>query len=287
VNERGPQSTVDGPRKFMMAWSFFPCVFAAWRLWALAYLDVDMLRFLFFLPLLFILDARAQKADVKAADLSHFSARAGDSVRVIYPIVHTKNKAVAGQINAIIRKTIFPEPEGTADSLPSFARQYSAYWLTNLYYDIERNDEGLLSMVIFLEGYGAYPSNFSHYLNFDLNTGKPLTLEEMILPAKLDQFRRKLKQDKRTGLSAHKKKLKGFLQEKELDPSMHDWAAGMVDECMNTLSLKNFSLTKSGIAVYDVCDFPHAIKAFQPAFHLSYGRKFLKGFLKPGFAGRL
>ncbi len=69
-------------------------------------------------------------------------------------------------------------------------------WTSEVGYDIKQNANGILSIGLsdYLNQGGAHPNITQLFLNFDVKTGKQLTLRDVIEPAKLQAFEVKEKQ---------------------------------------------------------------------------------------------
>ena len=205
-----------------------------------------------------------------------------DTPTIIYPIIVLTNNAVAKKINSHIKRNIadFYADDSTL-SVNSTLRAAANEGLTDLTYEVTFNKNGILSLIFWVEGVGAYPSSSKETLNFDLVTGKSLTLKEIFLPEKFNAFKKTVHQDKINYLEEFKKELKEDVSNNETDSSDYDPAVELANECSKSVSLDQFIFTSSGISVFDDCDFPHMIQAMEPVYDLSYKFSMLKSSIKP------
>src|SRR5437868_2000865 len=113
-----------------------------------------------------------------------------DSATIIYPFVRLDDKNLSEKINSIIRKTLLFD-EDDNDPLISIDSALQARvndGLINLTYEAVINKKEILSLRFYLEGVAAYPTSWQEYLNFDLKTGEPITLKNVIKKEKYNEF---------------------------------------------------------------------------------------------------
>ena len=158
------------------------------------------------------------------------------------------------------------------------------YGLSNLSYEVTYKGNGLLSFNIFSEGCGAYCSSRRTYFNFDLKTGKKLSITDLILENKLDSFYKIAFADKVKYLREYKEEELNMLKQGDVDSATYDWALEQVDSnCMKDVKLEDFSFSTLNLEINDSCEFPHAIRSQQPTYELKYTYTFLSAFLTPRF----
>ena len=203
---------------------------------------------------------------------------------IIFPIVHTKNPQVDKLINSQIKIDLF-EIEDEKQSLRSIINeQVSDYGLINLDYAVTYNNNGLLSFSINAEGCGAHCSLWTTYFNFDLKTGKKITINDIFLIDKIDSFTSIVKADKINALTNYKKEENTYFTNQDIDSITYDWAISQVDDhCINQVSIETFSISSNSIEVIDPCEFPHAIRSQQPLLELKYTYSSISEFLKPKY----
>jgi hypothetical protein len=244
----------------------------------------------FFLSVLLLtgLAAAAQKAsfrEIRLRPLPRFE-NTSDST-IVYPIVVMKNPAVGKRINARIREEIIGELP-TKASLRKDLAGMVRNGLTDLSYEATFNRSGILSITISQEEGNGPPVSRYFYLNFDLRTGKDLTVSDLIEDNKLDSFRTMVSSDKTDSIKRHLNREKDDLARKEIDSVTYHWVVDEVTaNCMDSASIVNFSLTKDHIEIMDPCELPWAIRSQEPEYGLLYTYTRLRGWMKPAFKGRL
>jgi len=208
-----------------------------------------------------------------------------DSATIVYPIVVLGNKTAMDRINKAIRAKILDGyTEDSTLSLDSSLRIAAEDGLIVLSYEKEFNQRGLLSLNFYSEYVAAYVSVHEQTLNFDLKTGKELTVQDLFTPAGLKSFTALVKKEKKAALVKYKRELNGD----EVGKDEYKWAMEQVNEyCLNSVSLDEFIITPSEIIVLDKCEFPHVIQALGPTYELRYKIKSIKSWLKPERAKQL
>ncbi|MGG9964648.1 hypothetical protein [Ferruginibacter sp. SUN106] len=207
---------------------------------------------------------------------------------LIYPVVSTKNTA-GKLINAFIKTAIVEkETEDSTVSTRQGLKDMAANGLINLSYEVTFNKNNILSLNIFQEGCGAHCSSWNTYFNFDTRTGKAITIEDIISKNNIADFTKMVLKDKQKALTLYKTEEKEELNSKAIDSSEYDWAIREVDDyCFKSVDISNFSLSDTGIAIMDGCEFPNAIKSQSPSYNLSYLYTTLSVSLHPQLKKRL
>lgn len=202
---------------------------------------------------------------------------------IIYPIVVTSNKRVDSLINFQIKNELF-SPGDEKQSINKTLVENINDGLINLSYEVSYKKNGLLSFSIFSEGCGAYCSSWETYFNFDLKTGKKLSITDLINENKLDSFYNIVFADKVKYLRVYKEEELSMLKQGDVDSTTYDWALEQVDSnCIKDVKLEDFSFSSVSLEIKDTCEFPHAIRSQQPTFELKYTYTSLSAFLTPRF----
>ena len=203
---------------------------------------------------------------------------------IIYPIVVTNNKRVDSLINSQIKNEMFSPDDEKQSIYKTLDEDIKEYGLSNLSYEVTYKGNGLLSFNIFSEGCGAYCSSRRTYFNFDLKTGKKLSITDLILENKRDSFYKIVFSDKVKYLRKYKEEELSMLKQGDVDSTTYDWALEQVDSnCIKDVKLENFSFSSSNLEINDTCEFPHAIRSQQPTYELKYTYTLLSAFLTPRF----
>ncbi len=202
---------------------------------------------------------------------------------IIYPLVITHNKSVDKLINDKIKSETLGEDD---ISVRQALNEHISEGLINMGYEVTFKKYGILSLNINGESCGAYCSTWYTYLNFDLKTGKSLTISDLILENKIDSFKQIVFADKVKALNTYKEEELNY-KGNDIDSTTITWAIEHVDEnCIGNVRLDNFALSNPGIEIMDPCEFPHTIRSQEPAYQLKYSYKFIQPFLKPKYQHR-
>lgn len=200
---------------------------------------------------------------------------------IIFPTVITKNSIADSRINNSIRKAVIEEYDDKKSLLRNIRDFIDNMILLHLSYDVTLNKK-ILSLSIFKESCGAYCYSTRTYFNFDIATGKEVTISDIILENKLDSFTALVKADKTSFLEEYKKEQNEEFKD-VADSSTHNWIVDKVDhDCQSNISTEQFSLSPNTLEIFDPCEFPHAIRSFSPFYELKYPYKQISRFLKPG-----
>jgi hypothetical protein len=206
---------------------------------------------------------------------------------IVYPIIVTKNTAVGKIINDEIRLQMIDEAYNEMNTQKALSELINER-LTNLFYEVTFKNSNILSMKISAEGCGAYSSWSYSYFNFDLKTGKTLTIDDIVEEKMYQNLETIVHKDKRTALEKYKKEEFELFSNKEIDSTTYNWAIEHVDEnCVEGTILSVFSLSSFGIEFIDPCEFPHVLRSQTPTYELKYSYKVISQFLKPEFKNRL
>ena len=206
---------------------------------------------------------------------------------IVYPIIVTKNDVASKLINDEIREQMIDEAYNKMSTQKALTELINER-LTNLFYEVTFKNSNILSMKISAEGYGAYSSWSYSYFNFDLKTGKTITIEDVVEENKYQSLEVIVFTNKKKALEKYKKEEFELFSNKEIDSTTYSWAIEHVNEnCMGETTLSVFSLSAFGIEFIDPCEFPHILRSQTPTYELKYSYKIISQFLKPEFKKRL
>ena len=209
---------------------------------------------------------------------------------ITFPVVIIDGGKTDSIINLQIRQRVFDgypgdavngTPEALLDSMRGNGLSYISY-------KTDFNSNGLLSLSISLEGCGAYCSGWTLYLNFDLPTGRSLSIDDVIIKEKMDYFKLLVKNDKVSALNTYKMDMEKQLQSKTIDKDTYNFAIETVNSyCLDSISISNFILTADHIEIIDDCEFPHVIRALGPGYTLAYKLSGIKEMIAPTILDKL
>lgn len=230
----------------------------------------------FFFPLFFVLvfsfAAAAQSVVIKSRKVTYTRPKpiseGKETFVVNYPKVSGVGKALATKIeNTISYRNVLNL---------NVAKEKTEYqWLELADYDVGYNKNGILSINLFMEGWGAYPSSTLKTVVVNLKTGA------RVRPA--DVF------TNLTGLAAEVKKqqteeMKIARDDYKKDTENEDFdGSPYFDEANFTVkNLAEFSVDDKGVTFNYNYGFPHMIQALEPNGAYSMSWKELKPFIKRG-----
>lgn len=189
--------------------------------------------------------------------------------RVRRPIVQAATPAISRKINAAI------DPVNVL-GIDIREELNDVQWLYEADFQEVYNDKGILTLSIWMEGSGAYPSGVTKYVVIDAAKG------ERVKPS--DIFH-----DIPGLIAAAKKKQAARIEEavKQIrtDPdwSNEDDARRLFEDTDFTEEdLSNFAIDMAGVAFDYDYGFPHVIKALEPDGELRFSWDEIKPFIKPG-----
>lgn len=160
-------------------------------------------------------------------------------------------------------------------------------WLSEAYYKVNYNKNGILDISLTQEGVGAYPDSQTVNLVIDLKTGEPVKFADVFKTASRDKFAAMV--DKK--LDAEKKEIAGTIRgDKENYPNEEDRKS--LEESLSDLrftpeSFDEFSVGDRGITILYDAGFPHVIQALEPNGRYFFTWAEIKPFIKPdGLLGK-
>jgi hypothetical protein len=160
--------------------------------------------------------------------------------------------------------------------------------LNKMSYKTTFNNDGILSLTIKYQSCGAVDCvDTTVVMNFDINTGKPLTINDIISKDNLDLFMKGVQVDKSTALNKYKADLKEQLDNQDVAKADYATAIDTVNKCLTSVQVKNFILTETGIEILDDCDFPQSLDEIKPSYHLVYPYATIKSLLNSDFADKV
>lgn len=155
------------------------------------------------------------------------------------------------------------------------------YFLTDAYYQVNYNKNGILDIALTQEGVGAYPDSQTFDLVVDLKTGKSVSFDEVFKPESRAQFaalvNRKLAAEKREIINdINSGKLSDG--DKEADASLKEQVQGLE---FKADSFNEFSISDQGVTIFYDAEFAHAIQAAEPNGRYFFAWSAVKPFIKP------
>ena len=199
-----------------------------------------------------------------------------DTASVIYPIIVAGSKDISAKINSAIKEVVFFEEDsiGIKQALKNRIEEGIIY----MEYKVVLNQDGILSLTISSQFYGAYISTWDTHFNFDLKTGEKIEIDDIVIDR--DALSKIVLVDKRKALEDYKKEQDRFFKRNDLDSSDFEFNIERANECMSSVNLDKFLLTKDHLEIFDDCDFPHAVRSQSPYYTLAYSYKTISKLLR-------
>jgi hypothetical protein len=193
----------------------------------------------------------------------------GDKVaKIQYPkISGIKDAIVLAKVQAAVSlKTIMGQ---SLEELRTELQE--SYWLTNIDYVVNYNQNFLLDLTYTIEGVGAYPSQYEKHVTVDLKTGKKLRSHHLF---------------KREFLGAIAVKVDKMMQAEiankiaSLDPEDEPIRSRLSQVRFRVHQVDNFTLSDTGVTFRYDFDFPHVVKAAEPGGRYFFTYAQLKSYIR-------
>ncbi|MGD9589443.1 MAG: hypothetical protein AB7Q37_13600 [Pyrinomonadaceae bacterium] len=149
-------------------------------------------------------------------------------------------------------------------------------WLYEADFKEVFNDKGILTLMVWMEGSGAYPSGVTKYVVVDIRRGELMKPSDVFadIPGLVAAAKGKLKQRIEDGI----KEIKSDPDWDDEDDPRHLFE----DNDFTADDLANFSVDMAGLAFHYEFGFPHVIKAIEPDGEFRFSWDEIKPFIKPG-----
>jgi hypothetical protein len=197
---------------------------------------------------------------------------------VIFPMVKTAIKTVDEKINKIIRDTLlFPQAFKNGNLLPlrKLIDSNIASGLYYLDYEINFNKNGLLSIQFYTEMWKAYLTYQDLYLNFNLENGDLIPMNELIKPGLQDTFWQLVHAKKNEEIENKIAELS------ESHESNYTIAAQLMKDCGETIEQDAFYLSSVELVIIEKCAFPHYLRNLEPELEILISISEMSYYLKP------
>jgi len=185
------------------------------------------------------------------------------------PIVTAATPALSRKINAAIDPV-------TVLEIDIKEEMDEIQWLYEADFQEVFNDRGILTLMIWMEGSGAYVSGVTKYVVVDVRRGERVKPSDVFtdIPGLVAAAKAKLNQ-----------RIDESIKEITKDP---DWDNEedprhlFEDNDLTESDLANFSVDMAGVAFHYEFGFPHVIKALEPDGEFRFSWNEIKPFIKPG-----
>jgi hypothetical protein len=187
---------------------------------------------------------------------------------VNYPKVSGVGKTLAAKIeNTISYRSVL--------NLNVAEEKTEIQWLEEADYEVVYNQNGILSINLFMEGSGAYPSSASKTVVVNLKTGARVHPVDVF--TNLPELATEVKKRQREEMRAARAEYKTDTENEDFDGSPYFDKANFTVK-----NLEGFSVDAKGVTFNYDYGFPHVIQALQPDGAYLMTWKELKPFIKRG-----
>jgi hypothetical protein len=201
---------------------------------------------------------------------------------IIYPVILLKNTITGKLINDAIEKEVL-ESENPGHPRKELLEQISN-GLTDVSYEITFNKNNLLSLHIYAqESGGNHLADRTSYFNFDLQTGRDISLSDLFIKGQSDPFQAKVLADRNDSINQYKKDAASLLQQNEIDSTVFQELLQQVNDEYLTMPFDNFILSSRGIEIIDDRVSPPTIRAYTASFRLRYAFTSIQLLLDPKY----
>tara|TARA_R110000868_G_scaffold314415_1_gene575339 strand:+ start:534 stop:1235 length:702 start_codon:yes stop_codon:yes gene_type:complete len=201
------------------------------------------------------------------------------SNKMNFPIVRSGDRKIDSLINTDL-KNRFTRNEYPNATIDSTLFKWAGDGVIYLDFEVTYNENGILSINISAEGCGAYCTNWTDYFNYSTESGKWLTISDVIDTT--GEFKIRVDKDKQLQYSEQKLELKEMLVDPEsgLDKSTYEWAIENYEDCERKSNLESFAIYPDRLEIIEDCYLPNAIKNLTPIIELTYNLSEIEEHLK-------
>lgn len=154
-------------------------------------------------------------------------------------------------------------------------------WLSEAYYEVNYNKNGILDIALTQEGSAAYPDSHTFNLVVNLKTGEQVKFADITkvetLTKLAEMTNRKLKTEKKEIVESIKNDKETYKNDKE----QQDFDIKMINDLsFSAENFDEFSVNDKGMTIFYDAGFPHVIQALQPNGRYFFTWAELKPFIK-------
>jgi len=197
-------------------------------------------------------------------------------VDLSFPVIKLNNKDISNQINSYLQSEILTivdvVGEINEDISLEKALELSSYSqkgvYSNISYKVLLETKKLLSISLLCETITAYPSTHNYYFIFDLATGIPVTLDDILTEQGKSLLYLDILHKKQDNINNHFENLRLKPKSKKLLKDMEEAFENY--DCKNKVRLNRYFFEPSKITFIENCEFPHVIKALDLNTKIEY-----------------
>lgn len=224
--------------------------------------------------------AAAQTVVVTPKKTVYRRAKHESDARKTFTVTYPKVKAATRAVARKIETALSYEKNFEINLKEEISGEYQL--LEHADFEVGYNKKGILSVGLFVEGWGAYPSSSTKWIVIDAKTGNQI--KPVAVFTRMDGLTARLKQIQREKIKDRDEELKSDPEYEELRA---DIDAELEDVDFTAKNLEDFSLDEKGVTFHYDYGYRHAIQALEPDgdYFLSWAE--IKPFIKPnGLLGK-
>ncbi len=217
------------------------------------------------------------RIDTLKIKLSDRISESGFDEKNYYPLIRTGDSKIDSIINHDLKNKVTRD-ESPKESINSSLNQWASYGLVFFEFQINYNNNGILSLRIDGEGCGAYCTHWSNYYNYSTITGEALELDNIV---DLDHLKDDIIKKKSEQYKLNREKLKKQLDDDDgLDLSAYDFILERYNECDKNFEINQFALFPDHLEIIENCYLPHVFSPSSPVINIEYKLSDIKEYLK-------
>jgi len=207
-----------------------------------------------------------------------------DSV-ISYPIFRFGDIILSASINESLRHEFNEMYDlDPKTSIRNALNDLATKGLSEMSYEELLNDDKFFSFIISHEWIAAYPTYTESYFVFDKKTKNRITINELVLPGKRNDFKNYVISLWKDSITSYKGYLEEQLANGEIDSLDYSSARDYADKyCINSYSIKKFRLIKNTIEIIFDCGFPRVMRPLDPSGSVILPFKKIREYLKPKY----
>jgi hypothetical protein len=227
---------------------------------------------LIFVALTSVIVAEAQRVTVTERKVTYKRPKSAPEYKrtftVAYPVVKAQTAALSRKIERVISYKAILDLDIKTE-LDKFG------WLDEAGYSIEYNKNGILSVALNIEGSAAYPSGVTRYVVVDTATARRLRPSDSFqnLPGLIALINERQKAE-----------IAEAIQEIKNDPEDAETDTNELfqDRAFRQENLDGYLISDYGVTFIYEYQFPHVIRALEPAGQYTFGWDEIRPFVRKG-----
>lgn len=196
-----------------------------------------------------------------------------------YPVISTGKADVDNRINLDLKNRLtsneFPD-----DPMDSTIIKWASDGIDYLNFTVTYNQNNIISLTIHAEGCGAYCTGWSSYFNYSLNTGKWLSIADIIDTT--GAFRKTVYSQKDLQFTGARLQLDAWRTDPDwkLDDYTFETVMEYYDDCDASFYLNDYALFPEYLQIIKECWLPHVLQTLEPFIELKFPYDHLGSYLK-------